>query len=37
LTNTAASAVLGLLVGGLLVAVAQLLPFGHRGGKAAAH
>jgi predicted DNA repair protein MutK len=37
LTNTAASAVLGLLVGGLLVAVAHLLPFGHKTEKAAAH
>ena len=37
LTNTAASAVLGLLVGGLLVALAQLLPFGHKDGKTAAH
>ena len=37
LTNTAASAVLGLLVGGLLVAVAHLLPFGHKTEKTAAH
>ena len=35
LVNTAASAVLGLLIGGVLVAVAHLLPFGNA--KAAAH
>jgi predicted DNA repair protein MutK len=35
LVNTAASAALGLLIGGALVAVAHVLPFGSR--KAAAH
>jgi uncharacterized protein len=35
LVNTAASAVLGLLIGGTLVAAAHLLPFGSQ--KAAAH
>lgn len=35
LVNTAASAVVGLLIGGVLVAVAHLLPFGNA--KAAAH
>jgi predicted DNA repair protein MutK len=37
LTNTAASAVLGLLVGGLLVAVAHVLPFGHKSAQTSAH
>ena len=37
LTNTAASAVLGLLVGGLLVAVMHVLPFGHKTEKTSAH
>jgi predicted DNA repair protein MutK len=37
LANTAASAVLGLLVGGLLVALAHVLPFGRKPEKTAAH
>jgi predicted DNA repair protein MutK len=37
LTNTAASALLGLVLGALLVAVAHVLPFGHKSKEAAAH
>jgi predicted DNA repair protein MutK len=37
LTNTAASAVLGLLIGAVLVAVMHVLPFGHKKQGAAAH
>jgi predicted DNA repair protein MutK len=37
LANTAASAVLGLLVGGLLVALAHVLPLGRKHEKTAAH
>jgi hypothetical protein len=37
LTNTAASALLGLIVGALLVAVVHVLPFGHKDKASAAH
>jgi hypothetical protein len=37
LTNTAASAVVGLLLGALLVAVAHFLPFGHKSKETATH
>nr|CAA9358143.1 MAG: putative membrane protein [uncultured Nocardioidaceae bacterium] len=37
LTNTAASALLGLVIGAMLVAVAHLLPFGHKSKETAAH
>ncbi len=37
LTNTAASALLGLLIGAPLVALAHLLPFGTKDKQSAAH